>query len=166
MATVIPNDEKLIYNENSNGEIEIINNNISDSNVKILEKTTIKEKYLDKEIIIACGVGAIKQLDNLKEIAMLLNASIGITRDVCDKGFLNTNYLIGQSGKITSSKVYLAFGISGALEHVVGINSDIVISINTDYRAPINKISDYYINEDVNEFVPFLLKKLMEEENE
>ena len=166
MATVLPNDEKLVYNESNNGEIEIINNNISNKDINILEKSIIKETYLDKEIIIACGIGAIKQLDNLKEISRLLNASIGITRNVCDKDYLNSNYLIGQSGKITNSKVYLAFGISGALEHVVGINSDIVISINTDCKAPIVKISDYYINEDVNEFIPILLNKLREEKNE
>lgn len=168
MATVIPNDEKLIYNKNGNrnSEIETISTNISNNDINILEKTLINETFLDKEIIIACGMGAIKQLDNLKEIAKLLNASIGITRDVCDKDYLNANYLIGQSGKITNSKVYIAFGVSGALEHVVGINSDIVISINTDCRAPINKMADYYINEDINEFVPVLLNKLMEENNE
>ena len=166
MATVLPNDEKLIYNGNDFGEVETSEYNISNNDINIIEKTIIKETYLDKDIIIACGMGAIKQLDNLKLVANLLNASIGITRDVCDRDYLNTNYLIGQSGKITNSKVYLAFGISGAMEHVVGINSDIVININTDSKAPINKLSDYYINEDVNEFVPMLLKKLMEENNE
>ena len=165
MATVLSNDEEMIYNENGNGEIEIINSSVNNNDINILEKATIKETYLDKEIIIACGLGAIKQLDNLKEIAKILNASIGITRNVCDKGYLNSHYLIGQSGKITKSKVYLAFGISGALEHIVGINSDIVISINTDSKAPIIKISDYYINEDVNDFIPRLLNKLREENN-
>ena len=166
MATVLPNEEKLLYNEDNYGEIETIDYNIFNNDINILEKNIIKEKYLDKDIIIACGMGAIKQLDNLKKIAELLNASIGITRDVCDKNYLNTNYLIGQSGKITNSKIYLAFGISGAMEHIVGINSDIVITINTDPKAPINKIADYYINEDINEFVPILLDKLMEDENE
>lgn len=166
MATVLPNDEKLIYNENNFGKVETLEYNISNNDINIIEKTIIKETYLDKDVIIACGMGAIKQLDNLKLVANLLNASIGITRDVCDRDYLNTNYLIGQSGKITNSKIYLAFGISGAMEHVVGINSDIVININTDPKAPINKISDYYINEDVNEFVPMLLSKLMEENNE
>ena len=166
MATVLPNDEKLIYNENGNGEIEIIKDDFSNNDINIMKKIPIKRTYLDKDIIIACGVGAIKQLDNLKKIAKLLNASIGITRGVCDKGILNSNYLIGQSGKITKSKVYLAFGISGALEHTVGINSNVVISINNDCNAPITKMSDYYINEDVNEFVPMLLSNLMEENYE
>lgn len=166
MATVLPNDEKLLYNENNFGEIETIDINTSNNDINVLESNVIKETYLDKDIIIACGMGGVKELDNLKEIAKLLDASIGITRDVCDKDYLNTNYLIGQSGKITNSKIYLAFGISGAIEHVVGINSDIVISINNDSKAPINKISDYYINEDINEFVPMLLNKLMEDKNE
>lgn len=165
MATVLSSDEKMIYNENNTGEIEIINSDINSNDINVLKQAIIKETYLDKEIIIACGMGAIKQLDNLKEIAKLLNASIGITRNVCDKDYLNSHYLIGQSGKITKSKVYLAFGISGALEHIVGINSDTVISINTDCKAPIIKMSDYYIKEDVNEFIPMLLNKLREENN-
>ena len=166
MATVIAGDENLIYNENNTGEIEEISSDIINNDINILETNAIKETYLDKDIIITCGMGAIKELDNLKKIAELLNASIGITRDVCDKDYLNTNYLVGQSGKITNSKVYIAFGVSGAVEHIIGINSDTVISINTDNKAPIIKISDYYINEDVNNFIPILLNRLMEDKNE
>ena len=170
MATVIPNEEEIIYNENNTGEVESINIDIDididNRDLDIVDTSTIKETYLDKDIIVSCGMGAVKELDNLKEIANRLDASIGITRDVCDKDYLNTNYLVGQSGKITSSKIYLAFGISGAVEHIVGINSDIVISINTDPKAPINKMSDYYINEDVNQFIPMLLNKLKEKKNE
>ena len=143
-----------------------LNIDIDNRDLDIVDTSTIKETYLDKDIIVSCGMGAVKELDNLKEIANRLDASIGITRDVCDKDYLNTNYLVGQSGKITNSKVYIAFGVSGAVEHIVGINSDTVISINTDNKAPIIKISDYYINEDVNSFIPFLLNRLMEDKNE
>ena len=163
MATVLPDKETKIYNENNTGDIETIDSDITSDKIKILETKEIKESYLDKDIIIACGVGAIKQIDDLQQIANKLNASFGITRDVYDKGYLNINYLIGQSGKITNSTIYIAFGISGALEHVVGINSDILISINTDMNAPIVKLSDYYINEDVNELIPLLLNKLEED---
>ncbi len=163
MATVLPDKETKIYNENNTGDIETVDSDVISDKIKILETKEIKESYLDKDIIIACGVGAIKQIDNLQQIAKKLNASFGITRDVYDKGYLNINYLIGQSGKITNSTIYIAFGISGALEHVVGINTDILISINTDMNAPIVKLSDYYINEDVNELIPLLLNKLEED---
>ena len=166
MATVLPNNNKLIYNEDNDGDIENIDSNIIYNCINILKEDSINDKYLNKDIIIACGMGAIRELDNLKKIANLIGASIGITRDVYDKGDLDSNYLIGQSGSITNSKIYIAFGISGAIEHTIGINSDILISINNDTNAPIIKISDYYINEDVNEFIPLLLDKLEEINNE
>ena len=164
MATVLPN-EQVIYNEDNIGKIEYIKTDITNNDIKIVDSKNIKESYLNKDIVIACGMGAIKQLDNLQKLAKIMNASIGITRDVLDKGYLDSNYLIGQSGTIINSKIYLAFGISGALEHIIGVNSDIVISINNDPQAPILKISDYYINEDINEFIPLLINKLKEEEN-
>ena len=166
MATVIPNNDRLIYNENNIGEIEVIDNDIVNNEIKVLKIDTFDNSYLNKDIIYCCGMGAVKELNSLKEIAVLTNASLGITRDVCDRDYLDTNYLIGQSGKITNSKVYIAFGVSGAIEHIVGVNSDIIISVNTDINAPIYKISDYYINEDANIFITMLLNKLKENKYE
>lgn len=164
MATILPNKFNKIYNEQATGTIETIKLDLENNDIKILEeKDSTNYNQFNKETIISFGMVSIKQLDSLKQLSSLLNASLGTTRDVVDRGYLESGYLIGQSGTITKSHLFLTFGVSGALEHTTGINSDIVISVNNDEKAQIFKESDYCVVEDVNIFLPLLIEKLKEE---
>jgi electron transfer flavoprotein alpha subunit len=115
------------------------------------------------ERIVAVGRG-IKSEENLaliRRLAELLDAEIGASRPVCDSGWLPMDRQIGSSGQTVSPKLYLAIGISGAIQHVVGMKgARTIVAINKDPEAPIFDIADYGIVGDLFEIVPALIKKL------
>lgn len=114
----------------------------------------------EADIIITIGRGVKKQetFAFVKELASKLGAALGATRPVIEKGFLNRNHQIGQSGLSVKPKIYIAFGVSGALQHTIGMqNSDIIIAVNKDAAAPIFNISQYGFTGDVEQIVPKIL---------
>jgi len=115
------------------------------------------------EIIVSIGrgVGKIENVDLVKSLAEKLNAQIGASRPVVDAGWLDHSYQIGSSGQTVSPKLYLAVGISGAIQHLVGMKgSKNIIAINKDPNAPIFEISDYAILGDIFEILPKLIEQL------
>ena len=115
------------------------------------------------EIIVSIGrgVGKIENVDLVKSLAEKLNAQIGASRPVVDAGWLDHSYQIGSSGQTVSPKLYLAVGISGAIQHLVGMKgSKNIIAINKDPNAPIFEISDYAILGDIFEILPKLIEEL------
>ncbi len=105
------------------------------------------------------GVGSKEGFDQLFELAKVLHAEVGASRAAVDAGFADHDRQIGQTGITVRPKVYIACGISGAIQHVAGMKeSGIIISINSDENAPINQIADYVINGTVEEVVPKLIK--------
>ena len=89
----------------------------------------------------------------------MLHAEVGASRAAVDAGFCDHDLQIGQTGVTVRPKVYIACGISGAIQHVAGMKeSGIIISINNDENAPINQIADYVINGTVEEVVPKLIR--------
>jgi len=115
----------------------------------------------EADIIITIGRGVKKQetFAFVKELAAKLGAALGATRPVIEKGFLNRNHQIGQSGVSVKPKIYIAFGVSGALQHTIGMqNSDLIIAVNKDASAPIFNISQYGFTGDVEQIVPKILE--------
>lgn len=115
------------------------------------------------ERIVSVGRG-IKKLENLeivKQLAEALDAEIAASRPVCDDGWLPLDRQIGSSGQTVAPKLYLAVGISGAIQHIVGMkNSDTIVAINKDPHAPIFDIADYGIVGDLFEIVPVLTEAI------
>ena len=115
------------------------------------------------ERIVAVGRG-IKEPQNLemaKKLAALLGAELAASRPICDEGWLPMERQIGSSGQTVAPKLYLAVGISGAIQHVVGMKgSRTVVAINKDANAPIFEIADYGIVGDLFEIVPALIDTL------
>ena len=105
------------------------------------------------------GMGSKEGFDMLFELAKVIHAEVGASRAAVDAGFCDHDLQIGQTGVTVRPKVYIACGISGAIQHVAGMKeSGIIISINNDENAPINTIADYVINGTVEEVVPKLIK--------
>ena len=105
------------------------------------------------------GVGSKEGFDLLFELAKVLHGEVGGSRAAVDAGWIDNDRQIGQTGVTVHPKVYIACGISGQIQHIAGMqDSGIIISINTDPEAPINKIADYVINGPVEEVVPKLIK--------
>lgn len=172
MATVRPNVMKK-----SDAEFEkntqIIDIPVVFSNIeKRVELINFKPKFQltdvkleDAEIIIAGGKGmkSANGFEMIEELAKLLGASVGASRGAVDIGLADASIQIGQTGKTVVPKIYIACGISGAIQHTVGMNSsDKIIAINKDKSAPIFKVADVGIVGDVFEILPKLIKKIKE----
>ena len=117
-------------------------------------------------ILVSIGRG-IKEADNMpivEKLAKALGGVVSCSRPIVDKGWLPSDRQVGTSGKTVKPKLYLAVGISGAFQHVSGMkNSDIVIAINKDSKAPIFRAADYGVIEDLFKVVPALTNKILEE---
>lgn len=105
------------------------------------------------------GVGSKEGFDQLFELARVLHGEVGGSRAAVDAGWIDNDRQIGQTGVTVHPKVYIACGISGQIQHIAGMqDSNIIISINSDPEAPINKIADYVITGTVEEVVPKMIK--------
>jgi electron transfer flavoprotein alpha subunit len=116
-------------------------------------------------IVVAGGAGAgsIAGWQEIKALAGTLNAALGSTRPAVDEGWTNLDTMIGQSGKMVSPELYIGVGLSGELQHMVGITgAKVMVAINNDPKSPVFEQVDFGIVEDCREFVPVLVKKLKE----
>jgi electron transfer flavoprotein alpha subunit len=110
------------------------------------------------------GIKAPENLVMVQKLAALLGAELSGSRPVCDEGWLSMDRQVGSSGQTVAPKLYLALGISGAIQHVVGIKgARTIAAINKDANAPIFKIADYGVVGDIFEVVPALIKALERE---
>jgi|Deesub1362B_J571_1020462.scaffolds.fasta_scaffold02700_4 electron transfer flavoprotein alpha subunit len=150
--------------------IEEIKSPVSLSTLKVRFKRIIEPEITDvdiskQNILVSVGRG-IQSKDNIplvEELAQLLGGVVGSTRPVIDQGWLPLSRLIGRSGKAVKPKLYLALGISGALEHQEGMKgSELIIAVNTDPTAPIFDIAHYGVEKDLFEIVPLIVQRLKE----
>ncbi|MDR2710206.1 MAG: electron transfer flavoprotein subunit alpha/FixB family protein [Burkholderiales bacterium] len=110
-------------------------------------------------IVIGCGLGVKKDdMDVVEKLAGKLNAAIGVSRGVVEEGMASSEYLLGQTGKIIAPELYIAIGISGAVQHMAGVkDSKVIVAINKDPQAPIFQIADYGVVGDARDVIPALI---------
>lgn len=168
MTTVRPGVfEKLPLGENDatveNVEIKFNSNDIRTKIVEIIKEHKDIVDISEANVLVAGGrgIGSEENFKMLKELAEVMNGSIAASRAAVEKGWVDKDYQVGQTGKTVRPNIYVACGISGAIQHAAGMqDSDMIIAINKDANAPIMKIADYAIVGDVNKVVPEFIAQL------
>ena len=131
--------------------------------VNFLREETIGAPIQDADIIISCGKGLKdgKNLSIINDLAELLGGSVGASRKAVDLGWISYSHQVGLSGKTVSPKLYIACGISGAVQHLAGMSSaETVIAINSDPEADIFRTADFGVLGDIFEVIPLFIQKL------
>jgi electron transfer flavoprotein alpha subunit len=168
ILTLAQNSYKLVEKDNGAG-IEDFTAGISDdlfkTEVKNVEKQKGKVILTDAEIVVSGGRG-MKSPDNwgpIEELAELLGGASACSRPVADEGWRPHEEHTGQTGKIIAPNLYIAAGISGAIQHIAGVSSSKnIVAINTDKEAPVFEAADYGIVGDAMKVLPELIKIIKE----
>ncbi|MCF0206579.1 MAG: electron transfer flavoprotein subunit alpha/FixB family protein, partial [Bacteroidales bacterium] len=169
MSTVRPGVmQKMAKDTNRKGEVENVKVNFDKSKckVKLLEnvkETSNKVDIADAKILISGGrgVGNKEGFEMLGKLAEVLHGEVSSSRAMVDAGVMPHDRQVGQTGKTVRPHLYMANGISGAIQHLAGMEeSEIIIAINKDKDAPIFKVADLGIVGDLHKIIPMLTERL------
>ncbi|MBQ2576288.1 MAG: electron transfer flavoprotein subunit alpha/FixB family protein [Lachnospiraceae bacterium] len=152
----------------SRGSVEAADLKVSDGVVKTKVIDTVKEiteavNLEDAEIIVSGGrgMGSKENFGLVEELAKILGGEVGATRPAIEDGWITKNHQIGQSGKVVAPKLYIAAGVSGAVQHLSGITgSDYIVAINKDEDAPIFSVANVGIVGDAMKVLPVMIEEI------
>ena len=169
MATVRPGVmQKIAKIEGAKANVEEFNPGFTPDNkyveiMEVVKSVSETVDIMDAKILVSGGrgVGSAENFKILEDLAEVLGGTVSCSRAVVDNGWKPKDLQVGQTGKTVRPQIYFAIGISGAIQHVAGMEeSDLIVAINKDETAPIFDVADYGIVGDLNKVVPALTEQL------
>ena len=166
IITVRPTSYDPVSTEGGSAEIEKLTFKIDNKNIEFIKREETKSDRPElgtARVVISGGrgLGSAENFSLLNDIADKLNAAVGASRAAVDAGYVSNDSQVGQTGKVVVPDLYIAVGISGAIQHLAGMKeSKIIVAINKDEEAPIFNVADYGLHGDFFDILPQLSSEL------